>query len=82
MEVFFINVRHFESFRGFKSIYISDLQQFEIYQQSNVQIKHLTQYIQTFSPPFGPLTRAKVSHLEKNNVQACHALINASLAKL
>jgi hypothetical protein len=47
----------------------SDIQQFEIYQdaieQSNVQIKPLTQCIQTLSPPFGSQTRAEVSHLEK-----------------
>jgi hypothetical protein len=46
----------------------SDLQQFEIYQdaieQSNVQIKPLTQCKQTFSPRFGPKTRAEVSHLQ------------------
>jgi hypothetical protein len=47
----------------------SDLQLFEIYQdaieQSNVQIKPLTQCKQWFSPPFGPQTRAEVSHHEK-----------------
>jgi hypothetical protein len=47
----------------------SDLQQFEIYQgaieQSNVQIKPLTQCIQFFSRPFAPQTWAEVSHLEK-----------------
>jgi hypothetical protein len=73
----------------------SDLQQFEIYQdaieQSNVQIKPLTQCKQTFSPPFGPNQGRSVTSgkIEWANLQvstdsyfACHALINAGLSKL
>jgi hypothetical protein len=47
----------------------SDLQEFEIYQdtieQSNVQIEPMTQCIPIFSPCFGPQTWAEVSHLKK-----------------
>jgi hypothetical protein len=50
----------------------SDLQQFEIYQdaseQSNVQIKFLTQCIQPFSPHFTPQTREKSGKIEWTNL--------------
>jgi hypothetical protein len=50
----------------------SDLQQFEIYQnaieRSNVQIKPLTQCLQTFSPHFAPQTRVEVSQIEWVNL--------------
>jgi hypothetical protein len=73
----------------------SDLQQFEIFQdaseQSNVQIKPLTQCKQTFSPPFGPPFGISVTSLKIEWVNlpvsaeshfACYALISDGLAKI
>jgi hypothetical protein len=55
----------------------SGLQQFEIdqeaIQQINVQIKLLTQCIQTFSPPFDPQIKAEGSPLE-NRMGKCTSI--------
>jgi hypothetical protein len=73
----------------------TDLQLFEIYhnaiEQSNVQVKPLTQCKQSIFPSFGRRIRTRVSHLQKKWANlpvsvdshfSCHALINVGLAKL